>query len=201
MNYFFSKLLAFILFIVLLPFLFVISFLVKITSKGSFLFQQKRAGKDKKPFFLIKFRTMVEGSEDLKSKIQNLNEADGPVFKIRNDPRYTRFGKFLSHTGLDELPQLINIMKGEMNFIGPRPLPFKEAQQIQKKYQKRFSVLPGMTSPWILQGAHGLTFKEWMESDLAYIRNKSLWYDSIIFGKSFLLILIFIYKNLFSKDE
>ncbi len=201
MNQYFPRLLALILFIVLVPFFFILFFLVKITSKSTFLFKQKRAGKNKKSFFIYKFRTMVKNAEDLRSKIYHLNEADGPVFKIYNDPRYTRIGKFLSHTGLDELPQLINIIRGEMNFVGPRPLPINEAQQVPAKYQKRFSVLPGITSSWILQGAHKLSFEEWMESDLAYIKNKTVWYDSVILGKSFLLVLTFIYKKLFNKDE
>lgn len=201
MNQYFPRILALILFIVLVPFFFILFFLVKITSKSTFLFKQKRAGRNKKSFWIYKIRTMVIDAEKQKQNIYHLNEVGGPVFKIYDDPRYTRIGKFLSHTGLDELPQLINIIKGEMNFVGPRPLPINEAQQVPEKYQKRFSVLPGITSPWVLQGAHKLSFEEWMKSDLAYIRNKSLWYDSVILGKSFLLVLTFIYKKLFNKDE
>jgi lipopolysaccharide/colanic/teichoic acid biosynthesis glycosyltransferase len=184
-----------------LPLWIIFYFLIEITSKGPFLFKQKRLGKDKKPFFIYKFRTMAENAENLKSEIYHLNEVDGPVFKIYNDPRYTKIGRFLSHTGLDELPQLINIIKGEMSFVGPRPLPINEARQIPKKYQKRFSVLPGITSPWILQGAHKLSFEEWMESDLVYIKNKSLGYDFMILGKSFLLVLTFIFKKVFNIYE
>lgn len=194
-------LLAVISYILLIPFLIILFIFVKISSKGPFLFKQKRIGKDQKPFWIYKIRTMVINAENLKPKIINLNEADGPVFKIHNDPRYTKIGRFLSHTGLDELPQLINIIKGEMDFVGPRPLPVAEAKLIPQKYQKRFNVLPGITSPWVLQGAHKLSFREWMESDLAYIKNRSLWYDSTILGKSFLLVLTFIYKKLFNKDE
>ena len=144
---------------------------------------------------------MVDDAEKQKQNILNLNEVDGPVFKIYDDPRYTKIGRFLSHTGLDELPQLINIIKGEMDFVGPRPLPVAEAELVPKKYQERLSVLPGITSPWILQGAHILSFEEWMKSDLAYIKKKSLWYDSIQLTKTFLLISSFIYKNLFNTDE
>jgi len=164
-------------------------------------FKQKRMGKNKKVFTMYKFRTMVKNAEDLKSNIYHLNEADGPVFKIRNDPRYTKIGKFLSHTGLDELPQIINVLKGEMALVGPRPLPVDEAKKIPKKYGRRFSVLPGMTSPWIIKGAHNLTFKKWMELDLNYVKKKSLWYDSIILGKSFFLVLKLLFRETFFTYE
>jgi len=125
-------------------------------------------------FWIFKIRTMVEDAESLKLKVKRLNEADGPVFKIRNDPRYTHVGAFLSHIALDELPQLINIVRGEMAFVGPRPLPKKEALAVPKKYGKRFSVLPGMTSSWIVAGAHSLTFKKWMELDCTYVKEHSI---------------------------
>jgi len=201
MNEPLKKIFAIILLIGTSPLWLFLFFIVRLTTKGPFIFKQKRIGRNNKPFWIYKIRTMVVDAENLKSKIQNLNEVDGPVFKIQNDPRYTKIGKFLSHTGLDELPQLINILKGEMDFVGPRPLPVSEARSIPKKYQRRDEVLPGITSPWILQGAHKLSFKEWMESDLVYIKNKSLWYDSIQLIKTFLLVLNFIYKKLFNKDE
>lgn len=201
MEKYLSRILATIIIVLFLPFLLILFILIKVTSRGAFIFKQKRVGKDDKPFWIYKIRTMVEDAESLKSKIQNLNEADGPVFKIYNDPRYIKIGRFLAHTGLDELPQLINIIKGEMDFVGPRPLPIDEAKLIPQKYQKRTNILPGITSPWVLQGAHKLSFKEWMESDLAYMKNKSICYDSVVLGKSFLLVLTFIYKKLFNKDE
>jgi len=140
-------------------------------------FKQKRLGKDRKPFFIYKFRTMVENAEDLRSRIYHLNEADEPVFKIRNDPRYTKIGRFLARSGLDEIPQLINILKGEMALVGPRPLPVMEANKVPKKYNKRFSVLPGITSLWVVRGADHSSFNQWMEDDIEYIKNKSFWYD------------------------
>lgn len=161
-------------------------------------FYQKRVGKDKKIFTLYKIRTMVNNAELLKEKYQQLNEANGPVFKIRDDPRYTKIGKFLAHTGLDELPQLINVIKGEMAFVGPRPLPVDEASKVPKKYEKRFSVLPGITSLWIVKGAHKLSFREWMELDLEYVRNKSVWLDMKISLLTVLLILksiLFYFPN------
>jgi len=144
---------------------------------SSILFKQKRLGKNKKPFYIYKFRTMVTDAENLKSKIKNLNESDEPTFKIYNDPRYTKIGRLLAHTGLDEIPQLINIIKGEMAFVGPRPLPIDETKKISKKYERRFSILPGITSLWVVKGTDHSSFKKWMEDDLEYINNKSFWYD------------------------
>lgn len=201
MKNLFFRILAFFLLVIFSPLFIILYFLVKKTSKGSFLFKQLRAGKDKKPFLIYKIRTMVDNAESIKPKIKSLNEVDGPVFKIYNDPRFTKVGKFLSHAGLDELPQLINIIKGEMDFVGPRPLPIEEAVKIPKKYEKRFSVLPGITSPWVLQGAHKLSFDQWMESDLDYIKNKSFWYDLVILGKSVFLILKLISKNIIPRKN
>lgn len=139
---------------------------------------------------------MVENAEALKKKYQKLNEADEPVFKIRNDPRYTHVGKFLSHTGLDEIPQLINVIRGEMALVGPRPLPASEALKVPKEYQKRFSVLPGITSPWILKGAHKLSFRQWMELDMDYIKKRSLGFDICVFLSTMLLILRLILRKI-----
>jgi len=172
-----QRLLALIILILFLPLLVILYIVVKLTSKGPFIFKQKRMGKNRKVFEIYKIRTMVENAEDLKSKICDLNEAEEPAFKIHDDPRYTRVGKFLAHTALDELPQLINIIKGETAFVGPRPLPIEEARKVPKKYEKRFSVLPGMTSLWIIRGADHASFKKWMEMDLEYIKNKSFFYD------------------------
>lgn len=198
-----ERLLAIIIFIFFLPLLVILYTIVKLTSKGPFIFKQKRMGKDKKIFTMYKIRTMVEGAETQRfhstssgqAKLEALNEADWPAFKIYNDPRYTKIGKFLAHTALDELPQLINIIKGEMSFVGPRPLPVDEAKKVPKKYEKRFSVLPGMTSLWIVKGADHRSFKEWMEWDLEYIKNKSFYYDA----KILLLTLGLIIKLLINK--
>lgn len=189
MRYFLYRVIAFFLLVLLSPIFFLLFVLVKLTSKGPFIFKQKRLGKDKKPFTIYKIRTMVENAEELKEKYRHLNEADGPVFKIYNDPRYTKIGKFLSHTALDELPQLVNIIKGDMSFVGPRPLPVEEAEKIPEKYSARFSVLPGITSPWVVEGAHRLTFDKWMKLDLEYVKKRSLWYDIKIMSRTILLVV------------
>lgn len=190
-----KKILSLLILIILTPFILLFFLLVRLTSQGPFIFKQKRAGKNKKPFTLYKIRTMVENADNLKSDIYHLNEAEEPVFKIRNDPRYTKIGRFLSHTGLDEAPQLVNIIKGEMDFVGPRPLPVEEAKKIPKKFEKRFSVLPGMTSSWIVRGAHNLTFAQWMQFDLEYTDKKSFIYDAKIFVKTFKIIISLIIKK------
>lgn len=188
-----------VLLVLSLPLLCVLYIVVRLTSKGPFLFKQLRIGKHKKPFWIYKIRTMVAGAEGLQARYLNKNEADGPVFKMRNDPRYTLVGKFLSHCALDEIPQLMNVVKGEMALVGPRPLPKKEAFRIPKKYDARFSVLPGMTSTWIVEGAHSLTFRRWMELDCAYARHNSPYQNSIILLQTALVVLRMIIVRLLSK--
>ena len=184
-----ARFFAVLLLIASLPFLLAVLIAIKLEDRGPLIFLQKRAGKGKKPFTMYKIRTMMVGAERLKKKYLHLNEADGPVFKIRNDPRYTKVGKILARTGLDELPQLINVIKGEMAFIGPRPLPLDEARGIPKAVSKRFSVLPGITSSWVVRGAHNLSFSEWMKLDLEYVKRKSFLKDMEIIIGTFRVIL------------
>lgn len=193
----FIRIIALVLLIFVSPFLLILFILVKISSKGPFIFKQIRSGKNKKPFLIFKIRSMRNNAESLKKKVLHLNEAEWPVFKIKDDPRYTKIGKILSRSGLDEIPQLINVIKGEMSFVGPRPLPVEEAMKVPEKYKQRFSVLPGMTSLWIIKGAHKLSFNDWMKLDIEYIKKKSLIYDFYIC----LLTIYSIIKSLmfFSK--
>lgn len=190
-----EKVTALLLLVPISPLLVVLYFLIETTSKGDFIFKQKRLGKNKKEFELYKIRTMVDDAEKIKDMYAKLNEVEFPVFKIENDPRFTKIGKLLSHYGLDELPQLINIFKGEMSFVGPRPLPVTEAKLVPKIYDKRFSIKPGITSPWIIKGSHKLNFKEWMELDLEYIEKKSAMLDATIFFETIILMLIKLIKN------
>ena len=177
-----SKFFALTLFIITLPLYPLLFILIKNTSPWPFILLKKRIGKDKKVFTMYKFRTMVENADALKPKLQSRNEAYRPAFKIYNDPRYTKIGKLLARTAIDEIPQLINIIKGEMSFVGPRPLPVAEAEQIPDKYIARFSILPGLTSPWVVKGGHKITFEEWMKLDVKYTADKNIWYDiQIIF--------------------
>ncbi len=133
---------------------------------------------------------MYQGAERDRKKYLELNEADGPVFKIKNDPRFTKLGKALSKSGIDELPQIVNILKGEMAFVGPRPLPLEEEGKIPEEYRLvRRQVLPGIVSPWVFIGYHSVPFKKWMESDLEYVKNKSLFLDLFYLLKGFLFFL------------
>ncbi|OGK62859.1 hypothetical protein A2334_01680 [Candidatus Roizmanbacteria bacterium RIFOXYB2_FULL_38_10] len=195
LRYFLYRIIAFCGLIFLIPVLCVLYIIVKLDSKGPFIFTQKRMGKGKKPFTLYKIRTMVVGAEKQQKKLLHLNEVDGPVFKIRHDPRYTKVGKKLSHYALDEILQLINVMRGEMSLIGPRPLPMEEALLIPKQYQARFSVLPGMTSEWIVKGAHDIPFDKWMKMDVEYAKNPSFGKDIKIFIDTSLLIIKLLIKR------
>lgn len=156
--------------------------------KQKVIFRQKRWGKDKQEFTIYKFRTMRNGAEREQEKLSKQNEADGPVFKIWNDPRHTKVGRWLSHTGLDELPQLVNVIRGEMVLVGPRPLPVKEARRVPTKYHDRFKVLPGLTSLWIVNGAHNLSFIEWMNLDLQDVERQGIRHDLLIIGKTIWMI-------------
>ena len=190
-----ERLIAIITLLLVSPIIVIFYLLVKLGSKGPFIFKQKRIGKDFKKFTIYKIRTMVDGAENLRKNLENKNEADTIVFKIRNDPRFTKIGKFLSHSGLDEILQLINVIKGEMSFVGPRPLPVNEAKKIPNIYRARFSVKPGITSLWIIRGAHNVSFNEWMKLDLEYVRKKSVFFDLFIF----LMTIILIFKLMGSR--
>jgi lipopolysaccharide/colanic/teichoic acid biosynthesis glycosyltransferase len=157
-----------------LPVMIGISILIVLTSGFPVFFFQKRTGRYGKEFTMYKFRTMVNGAQDMQSSLKRLNEADGPVFKIKKDPRLTTFGMFLNHTGLDELPQLFNVLFGTMALIGPRPLPLTEAKKLKPWQREREAILPGIISPWILNGYHQNTFDDWMKSDILYVKKKSL---------------------------
>lgn len=188
--------------IFLSPVFLIVGLLIKLDSPGPIIFKQKRIGKDGKIFTFYKFRNMVKNAEKLKKKHLYLNEANGPVFKIKNDPRYTRIGKFLSHTGLDELSQLINILKGEMSLVGPRPLPVDEEAQIPKKWQaKRRQAKPGIACSWLLNGAHSLSFTQWMKLDLKDIKKSSFAYDLTILFKTIFLGIRLVKNELLRKNH
>jgi exopolysaccharide biosynthesis polyprenyl glycosylphosphotransferase len=169
---------ASILIVLLLPLFIVIALLIKVSSKGPVFFIQERVGYNKRMFKLLKFRTMVQNAEKLQPGVEHLNEIDGPIFKIKNDPRITKFGRFLRKTSLDELPQLINVLKGDMSLVGPRPLPLRDVQLFDAQWPKRrFSVRPGMTGLWQINGRSETKFDKLIKYDLEYIDNWSPWLD------------------------
>lgn len=171
--------------IILSPIMIIIALAIKITSKGPVIYKQARVGLRGRQFNLYKFRTMVSGAETLRKDLLLQNEADGPVFKMKDDPRITKVGKLLRRTGLDELPQLINVLKGEMSLIGPRPPLQEETIQYERWQLRRLSVKPGLSCFWqIKPERNNIKFEKWMEMDLAYIDNWSLRLDFVILLKT-----------------
>ena len=169
---------SFILLLALAPILLTIAVLIKLTSAGPVFFTQTRMGYGKRPFQILKFRTMVQDAEKLISQVEHLNETQGPTFKLKNDPRITALGKFLRKTSLDELPQLINVFVGDMSLVGPRPLPLRDYQGFsQDWHRRRFSVKPGITCLWQVMGRSSIGFDEWMALDMRYIDQWSVWLD------------------------
>ncbi len=166
------------LLILLAPLMVMIALLIKLTSPGPIFFIQERIGYNKRRFMMFKFRTMVADAEQRQAELEQFNEAQGPVFKIKHDPRITRFGAFLRKTSLDELPQLFNVLLGDLSLVGPRPLPVRDFERFNEFYfNRRFSVKPGITCIWQVSGRSQTTFDEWIQQDLAYIDNWSLALD------------------------
>lgn len=164
--------------IALAPIFLIIALLVKLTSPGPVFFRQTRMGYGKRPFEILKFRTMVQNAERLMAQVEHLNETQGPTFKLKNDPRITPAGKFLRKTSLDEIPQLINVLVGEMSLVGPRPLPLRDYEGFsQDWHRRRFSVRPGITCLWQIMGRSSIGFDEWMALDMRYIDQWSVWLD------------------------
>lgn len=176
-NIMLERFLALVLIVILLPVFLLLSLLVVIADGWPFWYLQKREGIGRKEFKMWKFRSMVIGAEEQQASLRSKNETDGPAFKIHNDPKLTKLGSILRHTGIDELPQLINIFLGEMSFVGPRPLPLDEGEKVPKLYWSRYKVKPGIISPWVVGGYHEVGFNRWMESDVWYVKNKSPWLD------------------------
>jgi exopolysaccharide biosynthesis polyprenyl glycosylphosphotransferase len=161
----------------LAPLMVLVSLMIKLTSPGPVFFAQKRVGMNQRLFVLYKFRSMVAGAEQMMESVAHLNDRDGPAFKIIDDPRITRIGRFLRRTSLDELPQLLNVIRGEMSLVGPRPPLPEEVRRYAWLFRKRLSVKPGVTCIWQISGRNNVSFDRWMEMDHEYIENWSLWLD------------------------
>jgi exopolysaccharide biosynthesis polyprenyl glycosylphosphotransferase len=162
----------------LAPVFLITAVLIKLTSPGPILFVQKRVGLNKRLISVHKFRTMVPDAELNQAQFEHLNEVSGPVFKIKNDPRITRLGKFLRKTSIDELPQLLDVLIGNMSLVGPRPLPVRDYLGFSKDWQRRrFSIRPGITCLWQITGRSSVSFERWMELDMEYIDKWSVWLD------------------------
>jgi lipopolysaccharide/colanic/teichoic acid biosynthesis glycosyltransferase len=159
------------------PLMLLIAVAIKATSRGPVVFRQRRSGLGGRPFQLYKFRTMVADAEARKADLMQLNEQDGPAFKIRNDPRITRVGRFLRRTSLDELPQLWNVLLGDMSLVGPRPLPCHETAACEGWQRQRLNVTPGITCIWQIFGRSSVSFDDWIRMDVQYIRSRSVGQD------------------------
>ncbi len=171
------------------PLFIIVGILIKLDSPGSLFFTQQRIGYNKRHFKTYKFRTMTKDAEKMQSELEQHNEMDGPVFKIKRDPRITQIGKILRKTSFDELPQLFNVLMGDMSLVGPRPLPVRDYNNFSKDWQKRrFSVRPGITCIWQVTGRNKIAFEKWMQMDMEYIDNWSLLLDAKILLKTILVV-------------
>ena len=184
---------ATIAFIILLPIFLIVIITIKLDSKGPAIYHQERVGKNGKLFKIYKFRSMCQNADELKEQLLKLNERDGPVFKITNDPRVTRVGKFLRRSSMDELPQLINIIRGDMSIVGPRPALPNEVNTYTEEQKQRLSVTPGLTCYWQIFHNANTTFDEWVEMDVKYIKNRSVSTDLKLIFKT--IIFVFRRKN------
>lgn len=172
----------------LFPLAVIIAILIRLDSKGNVLFSQKRVGLNGKIFNMYKFRSMVVNAEELKEKLKKQNEMSGPMFKMKDDPRVTKIGKFIRKTSIDELPQLINVLKGEMSLVGPRPSLPKEVAQFEPWMKERLLVKPGLTCYWQVSGRNNIDFEDWMLLDIKYINDRSLWVDIKLIFKTFFVL-------------
>ncbi|MDO8682224.1 MAG: exopolysaccharide biosynthesis polyprenyl glycosylphosphotransferase [Armatimonadota bacterium] len=181
---------AFLALVVCLPIFLFIGLAIKLDSPGPVFFIQARVGKRGKRFPLYKFRSMRQDAESVRESLMHLNEASGPVFKIKNDPRVTRVGKILRKFSLDEIPQLINVLRCEMSLVGPRPPLPCEVEKYTSQEWKRLSVLPGMTCLWQISGRSDVPFDKWVELDIEYIHRQSLWLDFKILALTIPAVLL-----------
>lgn len=163
---------------------------IKLTSRGPAFFVQIRVGRGGKLFRMYKLRTMVQNAQSQQKELMKKNEQDGPAFKMKNDPRVTRLGRFLRKFSIDEIPQFLNVLKGEMSLVGPRPPLPREVKSYQKWHLQRLMVKPGLTGLWQVSGRNRINFDEWVRLDIRYIKQRSLLYDIKIMFKTIKVVLI-----------
>lgn len=174
--------------IVLFPVFLLVAVLIKLDSKGPIIFSQKRVGLKGKLFNMYKFRSMIVNAEELKTRLKEHNEMSGPMFKMKNDPRITSIGKFIRKTSIDELPQLINVLKGEMSLVGPRPSLENEVLQFEPWMMERLTVKPGLTCYWQVSGRNAIDFVDWMGLDIKYVRERSFLIDLKLIFRTFFML-------------
>lgn len=174
--------------IVLSPIFLVTAIAVK-SDGGSVIYRQTRAGKNNRHFDMYKFRSMCDNAENMREELMKYNEMDGPVFKMKNDPRITRAGRFIRKYSIDELPQLVNILKGDMSIVGPRPPLPEEVEQYNEYQLQRLSVTPGLTCFWQAYGRSELSFEDWMDMDMKYIKRRSILLDISLIARTIYAVL------------
>ena len=174
--------------IILSPLLLVVSILIKLESRGNIIFVQERIGLNGRPFKMYKFRSMVSNAEELKKDLMDHNEMEGPMFKMKHDPRITKTGKFIRKTSIDELPQLINVLKGDMSLVGPRPSLPNEVEKFEDWMMERLEVKPGLTCFWQVSGRNNIGFEEWMKLDVKYVQERSMLLDLRLIFKTFFVL-------------
>jgi lipopolysaccharide/colanic/teichoic acid biosynthesis glycosyltransferase len=164
--------------------LIIVAIAIRLDSPGRAIFVQERSGKGGKAFKMYKFRSMGQGADKLRASMESQNELDGPAFKMADDPRVTRVGRFIRKTSIDELPQLLNIIKGDLSVVGPRPLPTYETERLSGRHRQRMAAKPGLLCYWQIGGRSGTAFDEWMEMDFKYINSASMATDMKILFKA-----------------
>jgi len=174
--------------ILLSPIFLIVSILIKLESEGEVIFSQTRIGLKGKKFKMYKFRSMVKNAEELKAKLAAQNEMSGPMFKMKEDPRVTKVGKFIRKTSIDELPQLINVLKGDMSLVGPRPSLPKEVENFEPWMLQRLEVKPGLTCYWQVSGRNNIDFEDWMKLDLQYVEDRNFLLDLKLIFKTFFVL-------------
>jgi lipopolysaccharide/colanic/teichoic acid biosynthesis glycosyltransferase len=179
-----------VLLALLSPVFLVVALLIKLTGRGPVYYKQQRLMKDWQEFTMLKFRTMVNGADGMLDQVLALNEADGPLFKCRKDPRITFVGRILRATFIDELPQLINVLRGEMSLVGPRPCLLKEASQMEQEMYFRFAVPQGITGPWQTNGYHSLPFMDQLQVERDYVQTWSLGKDLLVLLRTIPIVLL-----------
>ncbi len=180
----FDLLVSLLVVVIGLPLWALIALAIKVDSRGPIVFLDRRVGVGEREFGMLKFRTMVAEAAELQPELEDENEAGGALFKIRDDPRVTRVGRFLRRFSLDEVPQVVNVLKGEMSLVGPRPLPLRDYRLLEDWHRRRYGVLPGMTGLWQISGRSGLSFDDLVRLDFTYLENWSIWLDISIIVKT-----------------
>jgi exopolysaccharide biosynthesis polyprenyl glycosylphosphotransferase len=174
--------------ILLSPVMIITAIIIKIDSKGPIIFSQERVGLNGRLFKMYKFRSMVSNAEKLIDKLEEKNEMSGPMFKIKDDPRITSFGRFIRKTSIDELPQFFNVLKGDMSLVGPRPNLPREVNKFSEYHRQKFLTRPGLTCYWQVMGRNEIDFEDWMELDLKYIKERNLWIDIKLIIRTFFVL-------------